>query len=369
MKLIDRYLLSTFGTALALVAATFTTLFLVMDMSSKLARFLALRNIDTWRFFVQYYLVRLPLFFYQILPAVTIFAAMFTLMRMQKTNELLPLMTSGISLRRVSAVFVAGALACAAAMAALDEFALPPLMSAVGETDELLLSDKTARNVVAWRAETYLLAGAYNRRTRQIEDVKVSRLRPNGKPEWDLTAKRGSWDENQERWILFEGHREPYDEEGHPRIRMIEGKRPERVVEPLPAEGFVLGSDLHPEDFQKKTFSLSGRFYRMNELLELIREYPQVASFRMQFHAKLTTPLGALVLLFLGLPWVAGSHSGSYSRGVGLCLLLTVAYYAAHFTFLQSGIRGDSMNPVVAAWLPTLAFGTLGLVGFLRMRS
>lgn len=370
MKLLDRYVFKTFAAALLLTIAVFVGLFLAIDLSSKLPRILALKNVATLSFLARYYGVRLPLFLHVVLPAVSLFAAMFTVIRLQKSNELLPMVVSGISLRRISAGFILSAMACAGLMAGLDEFVLPDLMTAMGETDDILISDRPTRNTIAYDTQgTYVFMQEYDRRRRVMKRMTAQLMRPDGTLRQMIQSEACSWDWTLKRWVLKDGTLAHYDEEGRPITVYDPAKgRLVRKVDPLPPGGMLLETEITPEDMQRK-FTLSGRYYRLADLADLMKRYPHAPAFRMQYHAKFTTPLGAVVLLFLGLPFVATAQSKSFWVGIGTCLVLTVSYYAAYFILFQAGNRGEWIDPAAAAWAPTLLFGAGGVTGFLRMRS
>jgi len=368
MKILDRYLLSIFGSAAALVMVTFVALFTVMDLSSRIGRILSLKNVDTWSFLLRYYLVRLPTFLHLVLPAVTLFASMFTVIQLQKTNELLPMVTSGVSLRRLSFIFIASALACSLLMGILDEFVLPSLRNAVGETDDILISDKPLRDRLISDPHTNIYMREYDRREKVMKDTTWKRFWDTGQIELMITAKTAKWDAKSERWILRDGFQQPHTRAGNPEVIETPRERPRPVFIPIPPEGLPYETEIRPEDFQKR-FSLSGRSYRLPELVESIRKLPHAPQFRMHLHSKFATLLSPLILLFLGLPFVTGTEHRSFFRGIGFCLLLTIAFYAVTFVFFEAGIHGNGPPPHIAVWAPTVVFGIVGLVGFFRMRS
>ena len=363
MKLLDRYIFSIFGTAFALVTLTFLALFTAMDLSSRIARILSLKNVNTLTFLGYYYLVRLPMFLHLILPAVTLFAAMFTVIQLQKTNELLPMITSGVSLRRLSLIFIGGAVICGAMMAGLAEFVLPELQDDIGETDDILISDKTQKNELKTYKSLSVNVDEYDRVNRQMKGLILTRFRAeSGRREMVIQAATGTWDSKAKHWILRDGTITPFDADGNPKG---DPRRP--LVEPIPPEGLVVKPPPTPDSF-KKGFSISGRSYRFQELKTKMEELPHVEMYRMHMHLKFASPLGPMVLLFLGLPFVSGTQHRSFYRGIGLCLLLTIAYYAATFVCFELGIRGE-MNPAAAVWGPIAVFGAAGLLSFFRMRS
>ena len=145
MKLIDRYLFGVFISAFFIFLLTFVSLFLVVDFSTRLNRFLLLPESEIAGFIAKYYLLRLPLFLLYVLPTVTLFASMFSFVKLQKTNELVPIVTSGISLRRLSLPFAVAAAATSLLAFSLDEFALPRLMPEIDSRRALDDPSRTTR--------------------------------------------------------------------------------------------------------------------------------------------------------------------------------------------------------------------------------
>jgi lipopolysaccharide export system permease protein len=368
MKLLDRYLFSIFGSAFSLVTLTFLALFTAMDMSSRIARILSLKNINTISFLANYYLVRLPMFLHLILPAVSLFAAMFTVIQLQKTNELLPMITSGVSLRRLSFIFILGALACAAVMGALDEFVLPNLMDDIAETDDILISDKPQKNQLYHSEGHVWNVDEYDRVKKQMRGVTLTKYREDERREVVIRAETSTWDPASKHWILRVGTSKPFDSDGMP---ILEAGGPLQMPRPkldlIPAAGLLIPPPPHPDSL-RRSYSISGRSFRYSELKELLRKAPHIESYQMHMHLKFASPFGPLVLLFLGLPFVSGTQHRSFYRGIGLCLLLTIAYYAATFVCFELGMRG-TIPPAAAVWGPLGVFGLAGLVSFFRMRS
>jgi len=368
MKLLDRYLLSIFGTAFVLVTLTFVALFTAMDLSSRIARILSLKNINTLEFLAKYYLVRMPMFLHLVLPAVSLFASMFTVIQLQKTNELLPMITSGVSLRRLSLIFVAGALVCAALMGALDEYVLPAMMDPIGETDDLLISDKPQKNQLYTGENMVINLDEINNVTKVHLGITLTHyLGATGLRKEVVQAETMTWNPVEKIWYLHKGWIIPFDN-GQYRFETSPGQPTPKVkMIAIPAGGYKLEPPPFPDDF-KKRFTISGRSYRFEELRNLVGKFPHIATYQMHWHLKFASPLGPLVLLFLGLPFVSGAQHRSFYRGVALCLLLTIAYYAATFVCFELGIRG-AIDARVAVWGPLGCFGLAGLVSFLRMRS
>jgi lipopolysaccharide export system permease protein len=364
MKLLDRYLFSIFGMAFLLVTLTFIVLFTAMDLSSRIARILSLKNTNTMSFLAHYYLIRMPMFLHLILPAVTLFASMFTVIQLQKTNELLPMITSGVSVRRLSMIFVAGAVVCAALMAVLDELVLPNLMEQISETDDLLISDRPQKGVYRAVPDGFWHIDELDGTKKKMKGATVTKNQKDGAMRASvILAETGEWDSKAEKWILRNGTIQPFDASGAPIFDKPGDQRPRLD----PFTELVLDPPPQPSDFRRSS-SITGRSYKYVELRELMRSLPHVPSYPLNMQLKFASPLGPIVLLFLGLPFVSGTQHRSFYRGIGLCLLLTVSYYAATFVCIELGTRG-SISVAAAVWGPIGVFGLAGLVSFWRMKS
>ena len=84
------------------------------------------------------------------------------------------------------------------------------------------------------------------------------------------------------------------------------------------------------------------------------------------FWAKLVAPVSVIVMVLLALPFVTGSQrSGAASRRLMIGLLIGVAFYMTNRVLGYSGEVFD-LNPVVLAWLPTLALAAATLFALTR---
>ena len=102
IRLLDRYVLSIFLPAFGLFTVAFLALFLAVDFASNLGKFLDLKSVDLLPFVLRYYGCRLPMMATYLLPVVALFAPIFTVIKLSRTNEILPVAASGTSLRRLS---------------------------------------------------------------------------------------------------------------------------------------------------------------------------------------------------------------------------------------------------------------------------
>ncbi len=368
IRLLDRYVLSIFLPALAVFTLAFMALFLAVDFASKLGRFLELKTVPVLPFIAKYYLLHLPMSMTVLLPTVVLFASIFAVIKLARTNELLPIAASGTSLRRLSLPFVVAAALASLGMAAMDELVLPRIAEEIGLQDEILRKGAVGSLVEDYDGRTHLAGERYDRVRREFRRVLIKRIDEEARTVERVTADRCVWEKDRGpkgRWVAYDGTIE------RPRDAPVRtnGGRPTAPRVPIGPEGYVVDAPFTPETLRGGV-SLTSRLplAPLRQILEDARKYPHVPSCAMKVHTRLAFPLSPVVLLLLGLPFVMAAHSKSFLKGLFLCFLLSLAYYMIYFVCLDLGNRG-TLPAAHAGWGPTAAFGLAGVAAFLRMRT
>jgi lipopolysaccharide export LptBFGC system permease protein LptF len=361
MKILDRYTFGLYASAFGIFLGAFLALYLLLDLVGRVDDFIDLPIGNRLLFAVEYYAVRLPLFLTILLPMVTLFAAMFTCHRLAKANELLPMVAAGMSLRRVTAPFFAAGALVAAANAGLEEWALPSFGTWIVHTENVLRRGNQDRNVFVRDADgnTYYFTN-YQYSTLEGRRAFAAFFGPDRKIERLITAERvvceAPPDPDRPRtaaWRFFGGVLTRY----RPNLERDEGV-------PIPPEGIRLETSLDPNNLGRGE-KLGTTFLTFEQILSLIQDNPQAPVFAVRMHSRLAAPLAPLILLLLGIPFVAVTQRQNLFVGVGACVLISTGYYVLQFVCTDGGVRGE-MSPALAGWLPPLLFGTGGSALFFR---
>ncbi len=365
IRLLDRYVLSIFLPALAMFTVAFVALFLTVDFASKLGRFLELKDVPLLLFLGEYYLVRVPMILTFLLPCVLLFAPIFTVVKLSRTNEILPVAASGTSLRRMCLPFLGVAVLGGLAMAVMDEFVLARIGDRITDTEEILNARGVSHAVEEYDGYTKLWAKKYDVVHKELSGaVRITKLDDDARTIEIIDAARARWHGGRRRWVAYEGTIE------YPLQLVIkDGEKPQTRREPIPPEGSVIEAPFTPDSLRKSTsFTSRFPFATFSKLRQDMKRYPHVPSCTLKVHNRFSFPLSALVLVLIGLPFVVAAHSKSMAKGLFFCFLLCVGYYLAYFACTDLGNRG-TIHPVLGAWLPSLAFGLFGLGAFSRMRT
>lgn len=362
MRLIDRYVLSIFLPALGVFTGVFLALYLAIDLAGNLQKFLQVK--DAGSFILRYYACRLPMFFTYLLPAVMLFAPMFTLVKLARSNEILPVAACGMSLRRFTLPFlVAGAFA-GGLMAFMDEFVLVHLAEEMSETETIAAVRDTTYGPYARDERTQIQAYSYHASERRLARARVIWTDDDAQEVLVVSAERCVWDTASKRWIAYEGQVEWPKE-----ILREEGQRPRTRKEPLPPEGRPLDTSISPKAFQRSQ-SMTDRFgfAPLADLLEAAKKDAGDGRRWSKVHSRLSFPFSPTILLLLGLPFVVRAQGKSFIKGLILSFLLVFAFYAVYFVGQDLGGRGW-IHHAVAGWGPSALFAVAGAVTFARMRT
>src|SRR5262249_41073614 len=131
LKHIDRMLLKEFFKAYFIFLISLLTLYIVIDMFTHLDDFVTQNSsglVTVLKRIGIYYGYRLPQLFDRLCEAISLLAAMFTIVMMMRNNEHLPLLSAGVPTRRI----IAPVLACSCLMLFLavanQELVIPRIM-------------------------------------------------------------------------------------------------------------------------------------------------------------------------------------------------------------------------------------------------
>jgi len=363
--LIDLYLLRSFFAYGALTLAGFLILFdsftffeLLEDIGRHNTPMMVVAN---------YFLYLTPHLVYQLLPLVTLVAALVTLATMAKNNEITALKAAGVSLYRLALPLLGAAVLLAAGMFLLDNSYLP---FANQKQDAL-------RNQIKGRpAQTFFQprrqwifgenAKIYNYELFDFDnqlfgglhvyelDPKTFQLRRR------VFAKRAHWETRLHTWVLEEGWVRDFDPEPG---------RGAAITRYVPFLVFNLSELSEPPDYFQREVRQS---YQLNwrELRQYIRDLQQagfdVARLSVQWHRKFSFPLLAPIIVLLAIPFSFLVGTRGALGGIALAVGIAIVYWATSALFEALGAVGQ-LPPFLAAWSPDAIFAFVGAYFFLKM--
>lgn len=356
MKIFDRYIIRLFLTYWLAGLVVFVTLYLAVD-----ALGFAMRYSDAGIYpFIKYYAFSLPALIYQLFPVICLFAVLFTLGQLNRSNELVALYSMGHSLFRISLPVLISVGILSLVFFFVSDQAFPTLAMKKKYVEYVDIKKRPGAygtvktNRIWYRSENVL----FNIKTLNPQESSAQGLTLYYFDEaWELvqliSAKKVSMDGAL--WKLSDGLITVFIEDSS--FPLSESFKTKNIV--MNEEVADLQSSADSSD-QMSLTQLSRFIDRNKEAgLETLR-------YEVDFHGKFSFAFAALVMSFLGLPFAVDRvRSGGGMKNVGICLGLAFGYWSLYSSFLTLGHYG-ALLPFLAAWIPNIL--TLGLATFLYRR-
>jgi lipopolysaccharide export LptBFGC system permease protein LptF len=369
---LDRYVGGLFVTSYATAFLLVVGLFLILDMASNLDEYLepwpdgsrASNLLIAW-----YYLLDIPFLFLQVAPFVTLVAGLFTVSKLLKMNEVVAALGAGVSSWRLLApIFLLGALS-GVFMFGMRE-AASGLIAAPRDALRFVLDHKTTDLVYSnlW-----------------VRDLNGSAVRLDEfRPSVTIAAASGATEESPPtvrgleailrsptHWSSIQATSAAYLPRGTGKGWKLEGGLHQEVAGSQSnvavdwLDGFEFTPELAVTYWRARENPLELSF---GEVRELSHRNPDDVVYQTLSQYHLTFPLANVVLLLVGIPLLMRRERRKAAEGIAAGAILCVFYFAADFVLRNLGLQG-SLDPLFAAWLPVLLFGSLGLVLYDSMRS
>jgi lipopolysaccharide export system permease protein len=360
-QLIRSYIKSYVGCLLSLMG-----LFVIIDLFTNLDAFTSKKSDldDTFRHIGRYYAAKLPEIFDHLCEAMILMAAMFTVAWSQKNNEILPLLSAGVSTRRIVRPVLFVSFAMISLVVLNQELVLP-------HVDSYLLENRNDPDGTkeAGVKGTFDSQGIqYTGQSCVKSERKVNRFVINipAKPGLNghvfLQAaeayyhppgtKPGSRFPDSGVWVLH--NTIPAELPSWHRTDLLEMKSAGLFY--LYTNEVDFDTVIRPKNWFRycNTFDLMEQFGKVGDKL---------AGVAVVFHTRLTRPVLGMLLVFMGLSIILRDQNRNVFISAGMCLCLCALFFATNFACQYLGSHGE-VPPAFAAWLPVLLFGPMSFVMF-----
>jgi lipopolysaccharide export system permease protein len=343
-------------------------LFVIVDLFMNIEDFTAQRKDfeAVVKFVGVYYGYKSFQIFDRLCEAIVLLAGMFTVAWMQRNNELVPLLSAGVSTRRA----VQPVLICAFLMMGLvalnQEFALPNIDIFMLENRQNPNGEQESEVRRVFDANKILFSGRTAvKKDGIVKDAAVNIPPSIGRSMINLYAREAHYlperegDQRSGGWLLKQTT--PAELPNWPADQ-------EHILKPL-GDGEYL---LKLKDVDLETVTRVKNWYQYLPTWKLLkeldrtdaREYPYVA---MNFHTRLTRPLVGIILVLLGLSVILRDQNRNVFISAGLCLALCIVYFGTLFACQHLGM--GHLPPALAAWIPVFVFGPVSVLMYAEVHT
>jgi lipopolysaccharide export system permease protein len=356
MRRLDRYVVRNFLQAYLYCIAGFISIWFIFDVSDNISTFLDQRI--SRLLILQYYLTQAPEILVVLLPVALLLALLFSLGRMSRSNEVVSMLTSGVSLPRILAPLLIIGLLTTAASTALN-YSMAP--HGEYQRKRLLEDPQSRRQQLGTTAQIFRnrtdnrtwYIGQFFPGENVFNTVHVVQQDANDNITKSYVATRALYHPEKHAWEFQQMRTAYYDEAGN-------------VTGVVPYTNSLMITDWSETPFRLSSANVRAEHLSVPEL----RDYLQ---FNSDFPATLLAPFATHLEYRIALPWtcavvalIAGSLGIGYSRrgilsSVAAAILLVFAMNFVMHLFLALG-EGARIGSRAAAWTPNFIFGAIGLI-------
>ena len=359
---LDRYVFSEFFRIFLVTALGFPLLVVMIDLTDNLHKYLD-RQLPAGRIALAY-VYSLPETMFLVLPAAVLFATVFSIGSLTRHSEIAAAKASGISFYRMIAPIFFGATVAVALGLVVGE--LSPITSSrrselLGETAQRG-QDRSAFVHPGENGVVYKV-GYLDATRGRMDKVEIERrgLGPDY-PTIVMTAAAAGWqptspDSLDGYWALQRGA-----------VHVLPDSASDMVFEFDSLEARQLGENPMeltetPRDPTDLGYSELGRY-----ITALERAGADANVLRVERALKIAIPVTCLIIALFGAPLATSTQRGGAAYGIGVSLGTTVVFLI--LIQLTKAIGGNGLVlPELAAWLPSVLFGLIGLLLLWRVRT
>jgi lipopolysaccharide export system permease protein len=358
---LDRYVFGEFFKIFFGTALGFPVLVVIIDLVDNLEKYLN-RQIPRGDIALSY-LYFIPESAFMVVPAAVLFATVFSVGSFTRHAEITAAKASGMSFYRLIIPIFVGAVIAFAMDLTLAE--LMPVTTRM--RNELLrdtkVMDGRVRNNFAFASDLgrvykvgQLLADRGTMSSVQIERKGVNA----DYPTYLLSAEEAKYDSTAaagRHWRLTKGQMNVVGDTGTSFMITFDSGHDTHFAE-RPQDMMRA-----PRSPQEMRYAELTRFIRAAE-----RSGTDVNTLRVERMLKLAIPAACVIIALFGAPLATSNHRGGAAYGVAVSLGTTIIFLLAVNLTKGFGSKG-LLTPEIAAWIPVIAFGVVGIALMARVRT
>jgi lipopolysaccharide export system permease protein len=377
MKLIDKYILKQFLSTFFFVVLILLSVVSIIDMTDKMDKFAkaGLKGIDILGYYADY----LPWIGSLITPITIFIATVYVCARMAGRTEIIAILSSGVSFRRMLVPYFIGAFVVALISFILNGWIIPNSNKSRLAFEVQYLKGKfyyDKRNIhIQVAPDIYLYLQSYNNTSNTGYHFTMERFENNKLVE-KFTGNRIEWDSVIQKWHVRDYKIKKVDD-----IFETTGTKPsasrfkgtgkgtkEKIVngKVLEQEGLTIDTALviHPKEFESDYRKHDGM--TMGELDNYIntlkaRGSAGVELYQVEKYTRYAYPFTVFILVFMGV--IVSSRKSRGGTGVQIAIGFVLSFlFILFFTLFRTFAENGQWPPQISVWVPNIIFGVLSLI-------
>ncbi len=347
-KIIDRYIIRKFIGSYFFILVLFVCIIVVFDVSEKIGKFTE-NNAPLSAIVFDYYLNFIPFFINQFSPLFVFITVIFFTSRMAYNTEIVAILASGISFKRMMYPYFVSALFIAMLSLTLNLFIIPPANKDRQAFENVYIRRpyyNTAENIhLQLQPNEFVYIRHYNTFSKAADHFSLERFEGN-KLVSKLTSDRAIWDSATNKWRVFNYFIRDIHEDGETFTK-----------------GEVIDTTILLSDFDlssRDNVVQSMNHFELNEHIDRqkIRGSKAIQTAYIEKYTRVSMPFSTFILTLIGVSLSSRKVRG----GIGLQIGIGIGLSFAYIFFMQfSTVLVDSLGVMLSVWMPNILFALIAL--------
>lgn len=355
LKKIDIYIIKKFLTTFFFSIFILAWIIVIFDLSQKVEDFIA-REAPVKAIIFDYYVNFVPYFINLLSPLFIFIAVILFTSKMAGNTEIIAILSSGISYRRLMRPYFISALILAGLSFYINNYVIPK-----ANKTRLAFEEKYYRNAnrnydrnIHRQVEPGLYMYMESYSVESDIGYKFSLERFDGKIlKSKLLSDYAQWDTVKNKW----------------RVRNYVIHDYKGIQESIRTGTFLDTSlNIYPADFKTRAnFIETMNLPELNEYIEKkkLQGVENIEQLMLYKYQRLTSPFAAFILTLIGVTLSSRKVRGGTGVHMGLGMLLSAAYILFSQIFNNLAI-GSGLNLILAVWIPNLIFLAIGIYLYIK---
>ena len=351
VRKLDRYIIVKFLGTYFFAIALIISIAVVFDINENIDKFIN-NNAPIKAIVFDYYMNFIPYFSNLFSPLFVFIAVIFFTSKMAENSEIIAMMSTGMSFKRLMRPYMISAAIIAALTYGLGAYVIPE-----GNVTRLDFEDKYRKKKkqdfvrnVQLEVDSGVIAylGRYDGRSNTAYSFSLDKF-VDKKLVSHLTAKRAVYDTTSvHKWVLrdymireMEGMRE----------KITNGKQLDTIIKMQPQDFLIMKGQ------QQTMTSPELKDYIANQKR---RGFANIKEFEIEYHQRIAMSFAAFILTAIGLSLSSKKVKGGMGMNLGIGLALSFSYILFQTVSATFTVNGNT-PPIVAVWIPNILYTIIAI--------
>lgn len=350
LKKIDIYILKKFLGTFFYSIFLIILIIIVFDISEKLDDFIK-KDAPIKEIVFSYYFNFIPYFANMFSPLFTFIAVIFFTSKMASDTEIVAILSSGVSFKRMLRPYFIAAALLAIISLALSNYIIPHANTKRLAFEEVYIRNPFRNQDVHIHRQispgVFIYMERYDNAENFGSKFSLEKFK-DGKLYYKLLSEGIKWDSLTNKWQIT-GYF----------IRTINDMKEETKTGARLDTAF----NFTPKDFGRRTNTIETmNFAQLDKFIkdEKMKGSGNIEIYQIEKHKRIAFPFATFILTIIGVSLASRKVRGGIGLHIGLGLLISfsfILFMQVSTTFATSG----AVAPYIAVWIPNVLFGLLGL--------